>query len=287
MSTPNVISGQAIGTDIAVFDETALAALSIQGLALGSTVYVTSEDVYFKLVISSAALSPGHVVAVNGIDGLRWLLAGSGGGGGGGSVNTAQQYVSPLGNDNNDGLTWASPKKTGWAAFVSLQDNHGGTMYLADGCTWVDNNNLLAGQVANQGAWFFGSGADSGPGFQLATWPTVIIGVGSGSSEGLPTPFQQPGTAMLFGGSNLPADGRTKPCIWKVQCLEGPTFYNIQTAPYHGAEGGSGLRGRGATGDGNPDFRFRLRVGHFGSLRRTSAECAGSQTAVRGLLVRS
>lgn len=159
-------------------------------------------------------------------------------GGTGVSVNTAVQYVSPNGHDNNDGLTWETPKKTGWVAYASLQANKGGYMYLADGCSWVDNDNLLPGQVQDQGAWTYGPGAEAGPGFQFAQWPVIVYGVGSGSSGGLPTPFQRPGCAHLFAGSNLPSDGRTKPAIWKVMTQFGPEFHNIELVPRAAAANG-------------------------------------------------
>lgn len=231
MSYPNVISGQAIGTALTVFDETALAALNIQGVAVGSTAWVLQDSHSFILSQSNASLVPGQVVAVNGVDGLRWLLNTSIPGT---PLNTAQQYVAKTGSDSNDGLSWATAKKTGYAAYNYIQANKGGTIYLGDDCTWVDNANLQPGQVLNQGAWFCLAPGQGGPGFQTSTWPCIILGAGSGESLNAPTPFQQPGTVVLRAGSNLPSDYRHKPAIWKVGCLVGPTFYNIQTAPMEG-----------------------------------------------------
>lgn len=71
---PQVIQGQAIGTFIAVFDSTALAALNPQGLAVGTSVYNTSVGSSFTLTVSNASLVPDSVVAVSGVTGLRWIV---------------------------------------------------------------------------------------------------------------------------------------------------------------------------------------------------------------------
>lgn len=76
---PNQIQGQAIGTSIAVHDSTALANLSIQGMAIGTQVYNTTLGSIFVLTASTAALVTNQVVAVLGISGLRWILLPTGG----------------------------------------------------------------------------------------------------------------------------------------------------------------------------------------------------------------
>lgn len=71
---PNQYQGQAIGTSIAIHDSTALASLSIQGLAIGTQAYNTTIGAVFVLTVSTASLVTDQVVAVSGITGLRWIL---------------------------------------------------------------------------------------------------------------------------------------------------------------------------------------------------------------------
>ena len=75
---PNVIQGQAIGTAVAVYDSTALAALPTIGMKPGTAVYNSTVGSSFILTVSSASLVTDSVVAVSGITGWRWIIAAAG-----------------------------------------------------------------------------------------------------------------------------------------------------------------------------------------------------------------
>lgn len=77
MASPNLVSGQAIGTTIAVSNSTELAAMSSQGLSLGTSVYNIGVGAYFVLTASTASLVADSVVAVSGITGQRWIVQAS------------------------------------------------------------------------------------------------------------------------------------------------------------------------------------------------------------------
>src|ERR1019366_319585 len=65
----------------------------------------------------------------------------------------AVQYVSPTGNDSNDGLSWETAKRTVVAALEALPGGNSttaghGTVDLMDGVSWTP--------IANQGLWLMG-----------------------------------------------------------------------------------------------------------------------------------
>jgi hypothetical protein len=67
---------QVLGAALVVATEAALAALNVDGMTLGTEVYVSGTDKTFSLRVSSATLAAGSVVAVANISGVRWLLVG-------------------------------------------------------------------------------------------------------------------------------------------------------------------------------------------------------------------
>lgn len=207
---------------------------------------------FFVLVSSNAVIDHTTVEAVLGRPDLRWQFTGQNAfipiAGGGPGLNKAQIFVSPLGNDSNDGSSWQLAVKTGFYGYALLAKQGGGTLNIADSTHWVDVNHLtpvtIAGitytPIAGQGPWFRSDPVVATVAGFLPCIPCNIVGWGPGAQGILQTPFQQPGTAILFGGSNLAADNRTKPGIWSVYCPEPMNWYNIQVVPELGPTGGLG-----------------------------------------------
>jgi len=71
---PPIVSGAAVGTSLSVSDSTALAAFNTKGIQLGTRVFNIAVGAMFELSLSTASLVPDSVVAVLGIDGMRWLI---------------------------------------------------------------------------------------------------------------------------------------------------------------------------------------------------------------------
>ncbi len=140
-------------------------------------------------------------------------------------LNPATIFVSPLGSNTNDGLTWNTAVKNGYNGYALIVAAGGGTLNIASGTEW-------GGPVAGQGAWFRGDG------FTITGWqaavPCNVIGYGSGPGYA----FSNPGEAFLYAGSNDTAtDYRTKPAVWFTESEIPITFTNIRTLPAIGYEG--------------------------------------------------
>ena len=60
------------------------------------------------------------------------------------------QYVSPVGNDANDGLSWATPKKTIQAAINIESTIYGGTVWVTNGTYLVDAEILITNAITVQ-----------------------------------------------------------------------------------------------------------------------------------------
>lgn len=196
-------------------------------------------------------------------------------------LNPAQIFVSPLGDNANNGTSWSDAVRTGWHGYVLLVLQGGGTLHIADQTHWVDPlvpETSVIGlytytQVAGQGAWFRSDPVvPSVPGF-LPSVQCDIVGYGPGAQGILNTPFQLPGTAILYAGSNLPEDNRTKPGQWGVYAVNRMQFRNIQIVPEVGPTGGLGQSfypfRNGWDYNRNPD-------GSIAYQRITSATRAGS-----------
>jgi hypothetical protein len=242
---PNVISGQAIGTVIAVPNSTDLAGLPTMGLAVGTRVYNIDVSAYFVLTQSRAALVPDQVVAVLNIDGLRWIKevpsavdVGAqypihSSGGANPVITKAQwqnpvvRYVSGTGDDANTGTAWDETKATWYAAALDIVAAGGGTIFMGPG--W-----RAGGPVPGQGMWLNGT-AMSIPGFinGAANCKIKTIGVG-GAVDNNQFSRQQ---VFGYGGSNLLADYRTKPGIWMVGSQVQWTFENLGLLPTPGFAG--------------------------------------------------
>lgn len=250
MPRPNQVSGQAVGTFIAVANSTELANLDTQGIALGTQIYNIAVGQYFALSLSTAALVPDQVVSVLGVAGQRWLLVTNATNVGAtfpirntGTpsnpviaktpwLNGAVQYVSSTGDDGHDGLGWDTAKATWYAAAQVIVAAGGGTIFLGPG--WK-----AGGPVPGQGMWLNGTAMNI-PGFVSAAGAKIrTIGVG-GAVDNNQFGLQQ---VRGFGGSNLSTDYRTKPGIWMIGGEQLWTFENIGLLPTPGFEGtfGGGL----------------------------------------------
>jgi hypothetical protein len=120
------------------------------------------------------------------------------------AVNDAILYVSPDGDDDDDGLSWGEAKLTILSAYDALPSS-GGTIYLGGAGVAV------GGAVANQGLWLIGPNDPS-----FASPPTgwrqqkrlrvVGVGVGSNASNSLGGP-----AVAIDGGSG---SDLAKPALW-------------------------------------------------------------------------
>lgn len=74
MNTGLTATPVVFGASLAVANATALAALDVSGMTVGTMCYVTSLAAPFTLAVSSASLVTNQVVAVNGVTGIRWII---------------------------------------------------------------------------------------------------------------------------------------------------------------------------------------------------------------------
>ncbi len=117
------------------------------------------------------------------------------------SLLTTDLYVSPDGDDSNDGTAQNAPMRTLYAATVSALALGGAIINFTD-------NTTVGGPVANQGLWLRNDGV-AVPGFlNLNNVRLRYVGHGTTSSNFV---FQRPGSANIIGGYD-----HTKPCIWVV-----------------------------------------------------------------------
>lgn len=141
-------------------------------------------------------------------------------------LNSATIYASPLGDDDNDGLTWSTAVEHGYVGYQKIVAATGGYLNIASGTYW-------GGPVTGQGAWIRGDGLT--PLGWLSEVPCIIQGFGpSGASQ-----FAKAGTAIMYAGSNDDADFRTKPGAWVSRVSHQVVFKNIQIAPVPGHSDGS------------------------------------------------
>jgi hypothetical protein len=104
------------------------------------------------------------------------------------AVSDSMQFVSPEGDDDNDGLSWGSAKLTILGAYEALPIG-GGTIYFASGVQMRPD--------ATKGLWFWGSQAGGRPADWLEARPLNLVGVPT-HQPGLPTGGP---LATLIGGS--------------------------------------------------------------------------------------
>ncbi len=140
-------------------------------------------------------------------------------------LNPATIFVSPLGSNANDGLTWNTAVKNGYNGYAKIVAAGGGTLNIASNTEW-------GGPVAGGGVWGSNNGF-AAAGFQ-AVVPCNFVGYGAGPGYA----FSNPGEAFLYAGSNAAADFRTKPAVWFTYSEIPWTFTNIRTVPSVGYEGG-------------------------------------------------
>lgn len=199
--TPQVVSGQAIGTVIAVANSADLANLTTQGLSLGTKVYNIGVGNYFSLKRSEEALVPDQVVEVSGVSDQRWVV--DQGSAAPWLTHDTQFYASPSGSPSNDGTSWQTPKADIYTALEAAISVGGGTVNYVAGTP-------AGGPIPSQGIWLR-QDYNSVPGFlNIESIPITIVGWQSTQ----PGPFQQPGPAQFTGPDN--SGVRTKPAVWVV-----------------------------------------------------------------------
>jgi hypothetical protein len=223
MVSPNIISGQAIGTAITVKNSLELAQLSIQGLGIGTQVFNEFVAEFFQLTVSTAVLATDSVVEVDGVTGLRWIVLNPGAGGG--SVftdSTPTYYASPEGKDSNPG-TIGKPKLTIYAAIETAVNTTGG------GIVYIDDGTTVGGPVPGQGIRLR-TDFLPGPSFFFPAEGFLSIGnslhlIGVGKQNGI-GPFTNP-TVAAFSGAGAAAQN---PPIWVVGSvpMNGLVIENLQ-----------------------------------------------------------
>lgn len=89
------------------------------------------------------------------------------------AANDAVYYVSPNGNDANDGLSWGSSFQTLYHAVSVMEASaaQGGTLYVAA-------NAACGGPVTGQGLWLYTTGSSPGSGWLQLSYPLRVVGVG-------------------------------------------------------------------------------------------------------------
>lgn len=137
-----------------------------------------------------------------------------------------QQHVHPAGNDDNDGLSWETPKETILAAYDALFDLDdfdplGGVVYIAD-------NSYVGGEVENQGIWLLGENdfvyPDLPPGWR-AGGRVDFIGVGGANVQ-----FGKTGSFIRGGqpgGSGWDVTDPLKPAFWLAGTFGGVRIERI------------------------------------------------------------
>ncbi len=132
------------------------------------------------------------------------------------NINGAIRYVSPDGDDSNDGDDWSRPLQYLKTAWESLYPSFGGTIFFADNTEIsADGKGIHIGQGTE-----FGLIADS-----VQSLPIRVVGVGEGSFSSFAT---NPPVNLLGGAQDGSAD-MDDPLIWISDSVNAPmSFENIQ-----------------------------------------------------------
>lgn len=147
----NTSTPQVPGAGLVVADSAALALVAVTGMTLGTQYYNLATSTYFALNMSSAPLSSA-VVAVSGVNGLRWVEVSGGGGGGSVDSVTASPPLASSGGANPNITHLASAVTPGSATYASLTvDADGHVTALASGTAPVTSVSGTSGQVSSTG----------------------------------------------------------------------------------------------------------------------------------------
>ncbi len=116
-------------------------------------------------------------------------------------ASDAIQYVSPNGNDSNDGLSWGTAKATVFAAYQALP-NTGGVIYVSDqaSCGGPNNTFWVVGDLGNDPQWNGGAGNPSAGWLPQKNGHVRIVGVTANQA----VQNASPGGARLNCNPNLP-----------------------------------------------------------------------------------
>ncbi|MGA9389761.1 MAG: hypothetical protein WBV69_04870 [Candidatus Sulfotelmatobacter sp.] len=155
------------------------------------------------------------------------------------SHNAAIQYVSPRGNDFNDGLSWENAKLTGYAACEALVGGSANPPTCGSGTIRIADNVAWGGPLPGGGLYEMGPGDPnySSPpiGWQRYTGPLTI-------DCGIPTvvgPHGHEGLCSLLGGGTI-----GKPGFW-LSSLTSFTIRNIAFENYVSQAGRLGIASNG------------------------------------------
>lgn len=157
-------------------------------------------------------------------------------------LNTAKQYVSPLGDDTNDGLTEQTARQSVRAALVYLatRTNPGGTLIFCDGALSGLATSMPGTFIPIRGDGLAGTAGPSWSGSALdgplaSTWvpdmPLEVIGEGSTITSFSDQPCAWGDVGNAQGWSPFTTD-RLNAFIWLVACQKPKVFRN--TIPYGG-----------------------------------------------------
>jgi hypothetical protein len=176
-------------------------AIDVTELNLGYQVIDQPTDEFWVLAASDSAVDHTTVEEVRGRPDLRWLATGQFAGvpvAGGIWRNPLTQYVSPTGDDSQDGLGWPTAKKYLATAVAAVIDAGGGEVHFAQGTST---------QADRQGLWLRDDGVTV-PGWFSTLAPIKFVGYGSAIS-----PFGYTPCGGLVGGATY-TQGRFNPSLW-------------------------------------------------------------------------
>src|SRR5580693_6820504 len=125
-------------------------------------------------------------------------------------TSDAIEYVSPHGNDANDGLSWGTAKLTVFAACEALPGGGQSPATCGSGTIYFSDKSS-ATSFANAGLWLMGASdpnsASPPAGWLRVSGPISIIGTPTRNSG--PNPHM--GRALMGGGSSI---DRNHPSLW-------------------------------------------------------------------------
>lgn len=178
--------------------------IDVSDVGCGFQIVDTGSGNYFVLVSSTEAIDHVTVESVLNRPDLRWKFTGQNAFvpiAASPWLNPLVQYVSPIGNDANDGLGWDTAKKYGATAYDAIVAAGGGELHMASGTWW---------HADKHGMWLRGDG------FAVPGWhqicPVRIIGYGNAFSA-----FGYGPSAGIVGGSLTGAPTPTErfnPALW-------------------------------------------------------------------------
>ena len=184
-----------------------------------------------------------------------------------------ERYVSPNGNDANDGLSAGTAMATVYHALCSLPGGNCSAQTAGSGTLHVANATAIGGPVAGQGIWVMGSSDpnySSPPSGWLKAGGPVTIACAAPQPTAL---ANQPGNTCGISGANS-GTGPGGPFIWLSGNLTNYTFQNVGTHDYPNICIRLGVDSNGNRANGLGGSQLDV-FDHFGCHIQTSNTSAG------------